>query len=139
MGFAETAQVPQVKLLINGVWKSNTVGSSNVYDVHHPQTREVVCTAVSASSNDVQEAITAAACAFPLWESTPPSVRRRILLKAADILDTPEYRSRIKEWTCKETGATDIWGHYNSNASVPMREAASLASRIRGETINSET
>lgn len=108
-------------------------------DVCHPQTREVVCTAVSASSSNVQEAIKAASRAFPLWEATPPSERRQILNNAADILDKPEYKQRIKEWTCKETGAIELWGHLNTLAARTLREIASLATHIRGETVNSET
>jgi len=133
------SEIPQAKLLIDGIWKGSSE-KSNIYTVLHPQSLEAVCTAVSASSYDVQEAVAAASRAFPLWESTAPSQRREILLKAADLLETPAYIARIKEWTCKETGALDIWGHLNGNGvGRIMREAASLATRIRGETLNSES
>jgi acyl-CoA reductase-like NAD-dependent aldehyde dehydrogenase len=139
MSTETTSQLPQAKLLIDGVWKGSAE-ASNTYKVYHSQSLEAVCTAVSASSKDVQEAIASASRAFPLWEATPPSVRRQILIKAADLLDTPTYKARIKEWVCKETAALDVAGNFNAAGAVRnMREAASLASHVRGETVNSET
>jgi len=139
MSTENLAQLPQARLLIDGVWKSSS-DPSNIFLVRHPQTLKTVCTAVSASADDVQEAISAAHRAFPLWESTPPSVRRQIFLKAADILETPEYKARLKEWVCKETGAGEEWGTFNGFVcNRAFREAATLASNFRGQVVNSET
>lgn len=128
---------PKALLFIDGVWRNSS--SQEEYPVHNPASGEIVTVSSSASSQDCKEAIDAAARAFPAWESTPPSVRRKILLKAANLLESDSYRQRMVASSCEETAATVAWSNIISFSSVNgMREAASLATRIRGETLQSE-
>ena len=133
-----TSKPAQAKLFINGEWKDGSTALT--YEVLHPQSKKVIVIATSASSEDCNQAVDAAAKAFPIWEATPPSVRRKILLKAADLLESDTYKKRTMEYTCAETGALPFWAAVNAfGAPTVFKEAAVLASQIRGETINSET
>jgi vanillin dehydrogenase len=58
----------------------------------------------AAGPQDVAAAVDAAQAAFRAWAATPPSARRALLMKAADLLE-----SRLTEFTdamVAETGGT---------------------------------
>ncbi|XHG03360.1 hypothetical protein AWENTII_006670 [Aspergillus wentii] len=79
---------PYVPLIING--KEERAASS--FDVISPYTNEPCWSTASASPEDAIRAVEAADAAFPAWSQTKPTVRRDLLLKAADILE-----SRLEE------------------------------------------
>ena len=53
----------------------------------------------------------AAAAAFPAWSQTGPGVRRALLLKAAEALES--RRTAFVEAMMGEIGATPDFGHFN--------------------------
>ncbi len=75
--------------------------------------------------------------AFPAWSKTGPGLRRKLLMKAADIMD-----SKVGEFTqlmTEETGATAPWAGFNVMlAANILREAASMTTQISGEIIPSD-
>ena len=73
-----------VPLIING--KEET--GSATFDVVSPYTNRTCWTATAASPKDAIRAVEAAQAAFPAWSKTKPTVRRDILLKAANILES---------------------------------------------------
>ncbi|RDW58214.1 hypothetical protein BP6252_13625 [Coleophoma cylindrospora] len=73
-----------VPLIING---KEEPGSST-FDVVSPYTNKLCWTAASATTKDAIRAVEAAEAAFISWSQTKPTVRRDILLKAADILES---------------------------------------------------
>ena len=78
------ASVP-TGILINGQWRDASDGKT--LDVHDPATGEVLLTIASASSDDAQAAMDAAAEAQKSWARTAPRERAEILrrrLRAAD-------------------------------------------------------
>lgn len=77
-----------VPLIIHG---EEEPGQSS-FEVISPYTNQKCWTAASASPDDAIRAVESAQRAFPEWSTTKPAVRRDILLKAADILE-----SRIEE------------------------------------------
>lgn len=89
--------------------------------------------AVKAALDTVEKA----AAAFPAWSQTGPSERRRLLNKAADILE-----SRTGDLTAvmaRETNATPPWAGFNAHLAADMlREAAALTTQIHGEVIPSD-
>lgn len=99
-----------------------------------PLTNEVATRAAAASVADAVAAVEAAAAAFPAWAATGPNERRRLLLKAADLL-----QGRVEDFLpvmAAEIGATAGWVHFNIGlAAGILREAASLTTQITGETI----
>ncbi len=73
-----------IPLVING--KEELTPST--FDVISPYTNNTCWAAASASPQDAVRAVEAAEAAFPAWSQTKPVVRRDILLRAADLLDS---------------------------------------------------
>ncbi len=124
-----------VALLINGADVKARNGAT--FDRKDPVTGEVVSTAAAASVDDVNAACDAAAAAFPAWSETGPNDRRKILLKAADMLEAkaPDFIKLMIE----ETGATGPWSGFNVMfAAKLLREAACMTTMIHGEVIPSD-
>jgi acyl-CoA reductase-like NAD-dependent aldehyde dehydrogenase len=78
-----------------------------------------------------------AAAGFPKWSRTPPTERRAILDRAADLL--LEHREELARLIRLETGGTPAWSDLNCRlgASI-LREAAALTTQINGEVIPSD-
>lgn len=99
-----------------------------------PLTGEPVSEVAAASILDVDAVVKSAHDAFQTWGKTGPNHRREILLKAADII-----QSKAAEFSAivmAETGATKMWGGFNAKLGAEiMREAASMTTRLTGETI----
>jgi acyl-CoA reductase-like NAD-dependent aldehyde dehydrogenase len=94
----------------------------------------VVTTAAAATVEDAQAAAASASAAFATWSRTGPTERRRILLKAADILEGK--LEAFKSAMALEIGSPEAWSIFNVMGSAALfREAASLTTQIQGETI----
>jgi benzaldehyde dehydrogenase (NAD) len=108
-----------------------------VFPVHNPMTGDVIYQCSSASADDYKRAIESAHRAFSTWSQTPPSARRLIFLKAADILEkylSPE--TNAAQILSAEVSATQSWFQINIKASVGvLRESAGLVSHIKGEIV----
>ncbi len=108
-----------------------------VFDRIDPVTGEVATRAAAAQKTDAIAAAEAAAAAFPAWAAMAPTARRKLLLKAADLLE-----SRLQKFVdvmTAEIGATAAWGGFNVHfAADVLREAASLTTQVSGETIPSD-
>lgn len=72
-----------VPLWING----QEVLTSTTFDVISPNTNEICWKSASATKEDALRVVEAAQAAFPSWSNTKPTIRRDILLKAADLLE----------------------------------------------------
>lgn len=91
-------------------------------------------TQAAAASVDDARAAADAAVAFPEWSETGPGERRRLLLKAADLLE--QRADAFVEAMAEEIGATEAWARFNVALAAGMfREAASLTTQITGEVI----
>lgn len=107
------------------------------FDRLDPLTGDVATRAAAAQIADATRAADAAAAAFPAWSATGPGARRKILLKAADVLEanTPKFI----ELMATETGATAGWAGFNVMLAAGMlREAAAMTTQIAGEVIPSD-
>ncbi len=121
-----------IRMLIGG----NDVAAADdrTFARRDPVTGEVATVAPAASATDATEAAAAAGRAFPAWAGTPPSERRRLLLKAADELEA--MAPDIIATATTETGATAPWIGFNCMLAAGMlREAASMTTQITGEVI----
>ncbi len=65
-------------------------------------TRDLVAAVQEASSEQVEEACTAAARAFPAWQVTPPPDRTRVLFRYRELLE--EHFDAIAELIVRENG-----------------------------------
>ncbi|PRX96383.1 aldehyde dehydrogenase [Paraburkholderia sp. BL25I1N1] len=100
----------------------------------HPVSGSVITVGAAASVEDAIAAAESAQAAFSNWSKTGPSERRRLLLKAADILEGKLLA--LRETMAKEIGASNLWAEFNVMGSAALfREAAALATQIQGETI----
>lgn len=122
----------ETQLIIDN--QSVAASGGATFDRIHPTTGEVVTRAAAGSVRDAEAAVDSAQIAFQSWSATGPTERRRILLKAADLLEakTPQFI----EVMAKEVGASALWAGFNVMLAANLfREAASLATQIQGETI----
>lgn len=93
--------------------------------------------AAAAGAEDVDRAVQAAKAAFPAWSATGPSERRKILNRAADLMD--EWTPKFIEVGIAETGGTGMWHGFNCMfAGKILREAAAAVTQIKGEVIPSD-
>jgi acyl-CoA reductase-like NAD-dependent aldehyde dehydrogenase len=124
----------KVDLLINGAAVHATGGRT--YNRIDPVTGNLASSAAAASVADALAAVDAAQAAFSGWSDTPPVERRRLLNRAADVMD-----ARAAEFIAAamaETGATAPWIGFNVALAANMiREAAAIVTQIGGEIIPS--
>ena len=73
------------QMFIGGKWVDSVSGET--FDDHNPYTGEVYARVPAGTPEDARQAIDAAKAAFPEWSSTPPTQRREIFLKAAEIME----------------------------------------------------
>jgi len=103
----------------------------------NPVTGEVATTARASTVAEANDAVEAAAAAFPAWSALGPNARRAALNKAADALaaKAEDFVEAMKG----EIGATEGWARFNHMLAVGMiREAAALTTQIGGEVIPSD-
>jgi benzaldehyde dehydrogenase (NAD) len=130
-----TEQRTEQQLLIGGAWRAAEGGRT--FSPVGGWRREPTGAVAAASVADAQAAADAAGDAFASWSATPPAERRRILLKAADLLE--ERTERIAAIMIAETGSTTGWGAFNVHlAAGIMREAAAEAYGLVGEVLPSD-
>jgi acyl-CoA reductase-like NAD-dependent aldehyde dehydrogenase len=121
-----------IDLLIGGRKVAASGGAT--FQRKNPVTGEVASTAAAATVADAVAAVDAAQAAFPKWSAMGPTARRKIINKAADILEarTPDFIKLVSG----ETGGSPGWGGFNCFLAAGMlREAASITTQVTGQTI----
>jgi len=127
--------VKEYKLFINGEWKESASGE--VVEDINPATGEAFAKIHQPSDEDIDAAVAAAVAAGKEWRNTGPTVRERILIKAAEILD--RRRDEIIQLLIEETGCVFGTAWYQVEYSMDsMRSAAGECRRLVGETIPSD-
>jgi len=124
-----------IKLLIDN--EDRDAAASATFVRRDPVTGAESTRAAAATVADARAAADAAAAAFPAWAALAPNERRRLLNRAADLLEnrTPEFIDRM----IAETGATRGWAGFNAHlAAGILREAAAMTTQISGEVIPSD-
>ncbi|KXX73731.1 Salicylaldehyde dehydrogenase [Madurella mycetomatis] len=105
------------------------------FPVRNPMTGSVIYNCASASIDDYAAAIENAHAAYQGWSQTSPSTRRRIFLKAADILES-YMEGGAPELLSHEVSATQHWIKVNILATAALfRETAGLVTHIKGEIV----
>ncbi|CAG8282762.1 unnamed protein product [Penicillium nalgiovense] len=112
-----------VPLLINGHEET----TPNTFPVTSPYTNSTIWTASAATPQDAIRAVEGADAAFPSWSQTKPTVRRDILLKAADILEA--RLDTNAEYMRQEMGA-DVGASAGFVVPLGVRMLREVASRI---------
>jgi acyl-CoA reductase-like NAD-dependent aldehyde dehydrogenase len=125
----------EVKLLIGG--RDCDASDQGTFKRLNPVTGEVASCAAAATLADADAACDAAAEAFPAWSAMGPNERRKLLLKAADLMDerAPEFIG----CGVAEAGSAPMWYGFNAMLAASMlREAASMTTQVAGEVIPSD-
>jgi acyl-CoA reductase-like NAD-dependent aldehyde dehydrogenase len=124
-----------IQLLIDG--SDSPAAGDATFERVDPVTGAIASRAAAGSIADAMRAVDAAAAAFPGWAALAPNARRKLLLRAADIMESKggEFAALMTN----ETGATGPWGGFNAMlASNILREAAAMTTQITGEVIPSD-
>lgn len=127
-----TAQITQVKHYINGEF---TTGSgTSVIPVTNPANNSVIAHINSATTEEVEMAISSAKEAFKTWKEVPVSERARVMLRYQHLLK--EHHDELATILAHETGKTfedakgDVW------RGIEVAEhACNIASLMMGETV----
>ncbi|KAF8877200.1 Aldehyde/histidinol dehydrogenase, partial [Infundibulicybe gibba] len=127
---------PCTPLFIDG----RDVESPNTFEVKNPFSGRVVGTAVSASREDCQAAIKAAADAFKGWQKLNLNAKRDIFLKAAAIVATEKYKNLIMTTSQEEVETVSYWSLSDwLGARGYLYSAAGLIGDLRGDSFPSAT
>ncbi len=124
------------QMYINGQWTDAVCGE--FYEDYNPYTGEVYAEVANGGAEDAKLAIDAAEAAFPAWKDTPAVEKRKLLIKAAEILESrkDEYVRALQE----ETGtALPIAMFQIMNGPEFLREAASQVHDVHGQMFPSES
>jgi len=128
-------QVRMQQMFIGGEWCGAADGGT--YAKTNPYNGEVVSRVAAAKRVDARRAVEAAAAAFPAWRETKPAARRKLFLKAADLLESRQME--IANLISEETGGTFGWGMFNCFfVAGILRESAAQVYSVRGEIIPSD-
>ena len=123
-------------LIIDG--KDVPAADGRTTDDVSPFSGRVFATVAAAGPADVTRAVDAADRALPAWSATPPSARRAIFLKAAEL-----FESRVDEAVAimaAEVGGAAPWGRFNAVLAASMlREAAAVITQPLGEVLATDT
>lgn len=120
------------KMYIGGEWVE--AASGQTFEDMNPYTGEVYAHLPAGKCEDARRAIEAAKKAFPEWANTPPSLKRKIFLKAADIME--RRQDELVKAMMEEVGGT-IGISMFQMFFVPglYRMAAAAAYDVKGEII----
>jgi acyl-CoA reductase-like NAD-dependent aldehyde dehydrogenase len=124
--------VKKRKMFIGGKWVNATSGQT--FKDMNPYTGRVYAHVPAGNGKDAARAIEAAQAAFPEWANTPPRERRRIFLKAADIME--RRQDELVRAMMEEVGGTIGISMFQMHF-VPdlYRMAAAAAYDVKGEII----
>ncbi|KAH9073435.1 aldehyde dehydrogenase [Lactarius deliciosus] len=130
------SDVPFTPLLINGERRPASTGAT--FEVRNPHTGVLASISAAASSDDCRAAIEAAQRAFPAWEDTPTSTRRRILLRALATLESEEWQKNVSAPMRAEVAMPESHVLFNlRSAPAVLADFACLVNELRGETLPS--
>ncbi|MGH7641203.1 MAG: aldehyde dehydrogenase family protein [Candidatus Dormibacteria bacterium] len=103
-----------------------------------PFTGDLVATLAASAPEDVERAVGAADGAFPGWSATPPTERRAVFLRAAELMQAKSQQ--LAQTMTEETGSTMGWGMFNAGfAANILREAAAATTYPEGQVLASDT
>ena len=135
-----------MSMLINGLKVTAEKGAT--FERRNPLDGSVATRAPAASPADAVMAVEAAAEAFKTWSETGPSLRRALLLKAADALEakTPAFIEAVSAETGATTGVTPTAaaaanqaGWADCGSTTVGRRRVGRASRAARSTIRADS
>ncbi len=127
-----TKTLDSVPVWFGGEWR--TLSDVATTPVHNPSTGEVIAETPLCTAAHVNEAVEAAAAAFPAWMETPPVERARILFKFKMLLD--ENFDDLVRCNTREHGKTLVESRGDVKRGIEMVEfACGVPSLLMGEVL----
>ncbi|MFG1928655.1 aldehyde dehydrogenase family protein [Cryptosporangium sp. NPDC048952] len=118
---------------IGGQWAEAT----RTFPDHNPYDGEVVFEIAAGGRTEAEQAVAAAAAAFPGWAAMPPGERQRLFLRAAEIIEA--RRGETVGILAVETGCSATFGHFQvSWSSSLMRQSANWGYLPQGDVLRSD-
>ena len=119
-------------VFIGGEW--SRPATSTTYPVHNPSTGEVIAQTPMCSAKDVNDAVEAAADAFPAWSETPAVDRTRLLFRFKALLE--ENFEDLVRCNTREHGKTFVESRGDVKRGIEMVEfACGVPSLLMGESL----
>lgn len=122
----------KLKYFAGGKWKESK--TDKYMDVYNPSTGEILAQAPCCSEGEVEEAIKAAAAAFPIWSATPIMRRVQVLYKLRDLL--MEHLDELTNLVARENGKA--WGDAEGDvlkAKEGTEQAISAPNLVMGDSL----
>jgi len=119
-------------VLVNGDWQD--LSNIETSPVHNPSTGEVIALTPMCTAAHVNDAVQAAAAAFPAWWETPPVERARVLFRFKMLLE--ENFEQVARCNTREHGKTLIESRGDVRRGIEVVEfACSIPSLLSGQTL----
>ncbi len=119
-------------VFIGGEW--NVLSGLPTTPVHNPSTGEVIAEAPLCGAQHVNDAVEAAAAAFPGWMETPAVERARVLFKFKALLE--EHFEELVRLNTREHGKTLVESRGDVKRGIEMVEfACGVPSMLAGESL----
>jgi len=121
--------------LIGSKWEHR--GVEGIRRLNPANVRDLVATAPDSSTEDTRRAIQAAADAFQTWRRTIPPERGKIVLRAAQLLES--HREEVAKLLTREEGKilSDSRGEVQRGIDI-MEFVAGMGRRLGGQTLPTE-
>ena len=117
-------------VFISGEWAQPAVTATN--PVHNPSTGEVIAQAPMCGAREVNDAVEAAAAAFPDWWETPAVERARVLFRFKALLE--DNFEELVRCNTREHGKTLVESRGDVKRGIEMVEfACGVPSLLMGE------
>jgi acyl-CoA reductase-like NAD-dependent aldehyde dehydrogenase len=122
----------EYKMYIGGEWVE--AQNKETFADLNPYNGETIAQVPRGKREDAKRAIAAAAAAFPGWAATPPAAKRKMFLKAADVME--RRQDELVKILMEENGSTIGIAMFQMFF-VPglFREAAAQVYNVGGEVI----
>lgn len=131
---ATFAGLPVSQQFIAGEWRDGR--SEKTLTVTNPYDDSVLTRIRQANKQDLDEAYRAAEAAQKEWSAQPPSARRQVILRAAQIME--QRREEIVDWIVKESGSTVGKAQVEVSLAAGITlEASSFPTRVHGRIVES--
>ena len=119
-------------LFIGGEWQEiNSLPASPVFN---PSTGEVIAQTPLCTAQHVDDAVQAAAAAFPAWWETPPTERARVLFRFKMLME--EHFEELVRANTREHGKTLVESRGDVRRGIEMIEfACGVPSLLMGESL----
>jgi betaine-aldehyde dehydrogenase len=120
-------------MLIGG--RRHNARSTETIEARNPATDELLANFPRATQEDVDDAVVAAAAAFPAWRATPAQERAACVLRLADFI--VKHAVELASLDVADNGSPIREMRNDAHLAVAqMRYFAGLALQLRGETID---